>query len=188
MTKVVKNVNPQSGQSGLPAPGGGGLLGGLGSIFASGGLGSILGGALGGGSMPSSGGGALGGGGGLTALLPALLPAILNMLGNQSGTGQTGMHQLLDGMHAQGLGGVAQSWVGGGPNQPISATQAASAIGPDKLQQLSAESGLPAEQVSQGLAAILPGMVNHLTPGGTVPSSNEILNGIEGLRSELPHS
>lgn len=183
MGKVVKNVTNQGSQRGTANQGAGDILGSLGSGV----LGSILGGAIGGG-VGTKAGGASGGlrGGGIGALLPALLPSLLNMLGSQSGPGKTGLQQVLNGMHAQGLGDIARSWVGTGQNQSISPSQAADAVGPDLLSRLSAETGLPPDQVSQSLAAVLPDLVNHLTPDGTVPSATQLRDAIEGLRGGLP--
>jgi uncharacterized protein YidB (DUF937 family) len=179
MDELLKQLGGQSGQSGVSQQGAGDPLSGL---LGGGGLANILGGAVGGGLGASVGGG-MGGllGGGLGAMLPALLPSVLGMLGSRSGAGASGMHELLGGMHARGMGDVADSWVGTGENQPIEPAQVEQALGPDKLQQLSAQSGLPPEQVSQGLAAILPGLVNHLTPNGQVPSAEGVQQAIGGL-------
>jgi uncharacterized protein YidB (DUF937 family) len=174
MEDLSKKREGQGGQAGGSQPGAGGSA-----------LASVLSGAIGGGiggSMDGGVGGLLGGG--LGAMLPALLPSLLGMLGGASKPGQSGMHQLLDGMHAQGMGGVADSWVGTGDNQPIAPAQVEQALGADKVQQLSAESGLPPEQVSQGVAAILPGLVNHLTPDGQVPSAEQVQKAVAGLASE----
>jgi uncharacterized protein YidB (DUF937 family) len=155
MDELIKQLQGHGGQAG------GGLGAGL-----SGGIGGLL-------------------GGGAGAMLPTLLPSVLGMLGGGSGGGQTGMHQLLASMQAKGLGNVADSWVGPGPSQPISPDQAEQALGSDKVAQLSAQSGLPVEQVRQGLSAILPGLVNHLTPNGKVPAAGEVQNAIGGLLGGL---
>jgi uncharacterized protein YidB (DUF937 family) len=182
MDDLLKDLGGGTGQEGASAHAGADPLGGLGSLFGGSGLGSILGGALGGGIGATTGGG-LGGllGGGLGAMLPALLPGLLGMLGSSTANGQTGLHSLLDGMHATGSGTAADSWVGTGESQPVTPAQVEQALGPDKLQQLSAQSGLPPAQVSQGLAAILPALVNHLTPNGQVPSAEGVQTAIGGL-------
>ena len=128
-------------------------------------------------------GGGLGGmlGGGAGATLPALLPQVLGMLGGGAGKGQTGMHQLLDNMQSKGLGGVADSWVGPGPSQSITPAQAEQVMGPEKVKQLAAKSGLPVDQVRQGLATMLPGLVDHLTPNGQVPAASEVQSTVSSL-------
>jgi uncharacterized protein YidB (DUF937 family) len=170
----------------------GGLLGrgGLGSILgggsSSGGLGSILGGGSSAG-VNRTGSGGLGGtlGGGVAALIPTLLPAVLGMLGNKGPNGQSGMHQLIDDMHAGGLGDVAGSWVGTAPSQPISAAQVAQMLTPAQLAELSAKSGIPADQISAGVAAILPHAVSTLTPDGVVPDHAQVQAGAAQLQQAL---
>jgi uncharacterized protein YidB (DUF937 family) len=178
LKKLQGQADTGTGAATPGTPGQPGLGGMLGGMLGGGGLGGMLGGGVGG-----SLGGGLGGmvGGGMGAMLPMLLPAILGMLGGQGTGGQTGLHQLLGNLQSQGAGGVADSWVGTGENQPISAEQVRRVLGAEKLQQLSAQSNLPPEQVSEGLAAILPQIVDHLTPGGQVPSADELPQAISGL-------
>jgi len=145
-------------------------------------LGDVLGGLLGGGSGGA--GGAIGGSGGLAGILPVLLPLLLQMFGGGSG-GQTGMHKLLDGMHANGLGDVADSWVSGAPAKSITPAQAKQIVGPEKVKELSAQSGLPANQVAQGLSELLPNLVNHLTPNGQVPPAGQVQSAITGILGSL---
>ena len=173
--------------SGGPAGQGGGLGDLLGGLLSGGGLGSALGAGVGAGVGNAMGGG-IGSmfGGGLGAMLPALLPAVLGMLGGSSGgTGQSGMHQIVDAMQAKGLGDVAGSWVGTGANQPISAAQVEQVLSPEQLAELAAASGLPREQVSQGVAAVLPEIVNSLTPGGTLPDHAQVQATTAQLQSAL---
>lgn len=164
MDDLLKQITGQSGTSGGSAAG---PLGRLGDLLGGGGLGGGMGGAL---------------GGGLGAILPALLPSVLGMLGGGTG-GVTGMQQILDGMHATGHGEKASSWVGNGENQPVSPSEVEQALGPDRVQQLSADSGLPPEHVTQGVAAVLPALVNHLTPDGHVPSAEALRQAVGGLLS-----
>lgn len=172
MDELLKGLT--GGGQGQPAQGGGigDLLGGL---LGGGGLGSVLGAGVGAGVGNAMGGG-MGSmlGGGLGAMLPALLPAVLGMLGGKTAANQSGMHQLVDTMHANGMGDVAQSWVGTGPNQPITAGQVEQVLTPEQLAQLAAESGLPPEQVTQGVAAVLPDVVNSLTPDGSLPDHAQV--------------
>jgi uncharacterized protein YidB (DUF937 family) len=185
MDDLLKGITGGSGGQGQPGQGGGigDLLGGL---MGGGGLGSVLGAGLGAGAGNAMGGG-VGSmlGGGLGAMLPALLPAVLGMLGGNTGAGQSGMHQLVDTMHAKGMGDVAQSWVGTGANLPITAAQVEQLLTPEQLAQLGASSGLPADQVSQGVAAVLPDVVNHLTPDGRLPEHAQVQATTDQLQTAL---
>jgi uncharacterized protein YidB (DUF937 family) len=175
------------GQQSSGSSGGGGIGDLLGGLLGGGGIGSALGAGMGAGVGNAMGGG-MGSvlGGGLGALLPALLPAVLGMLGGKSGaSGQSGVHQLVDTMHAQGMGDVASSWVGTGANQPITAAQVEQLLTPEQLAQLAADSGLPPEQVSQGVAAVLPDVVNTLTPDGSLPDHAQVQATADQLRGAL---
>jgi uncharacterized protein YidB (DUF937 family) len=61
------------------------------------------------------------------------------------------------------------SWVGTGPNQPISADQMHRALGPELLQQLAAKAGMSVEDLTQKLAQVLPQAVDKMTPEGKLP-------------------
>jgi uncharacterized protein YidB (DUF937 family) len=135
--------------------------------------------------MPSI--GASGSGGLLSALgtLPALLPALLAMLGGLGSNGQSGLHQVMSSLEAQGLGHVGQSWVGDGPNQAVTAQQIEQALGSAQVGQLAAQTGLPESQVTQGVAAVLPSIVHSLTPTGQLPEPaqvSQLLGGLLGQR------
>ena len=65
-----------------------------------------------------------------------------------------------------GLGEQVQSWVGTGPNEPVDPDQLASALGPDKVNQLSSQTGIDVGALLPMLAAALPTIINALTPDG----------------------
>ena len=68
----------------------------------------------------------------------------------------------------QGLGATVKSWVGTGPNQPISPDQVQHALGTDTVSQLAAKAGIEVKDLLQKLSAALPQAIDKLTPGGTV--------------------
>ena len=74
-------------------------------------------------------------------------------------------------MESQGLGNTVNSWVGAGPNQPISAAQVHTAFGSDVIAELAAKAGLNPQDLAQKLAQALPQAINHLTPNGVVQPS-----------------
>ncbi len=111
-----------------------------------------------------------------------LLDHVLSTMNNPQTGGLTGM---IDQLKAGGLGSAVQSWIGGGPNQPVNGSQISSALGSAQIQQLATKFGLPADVVSGHLAQILPEVINHLTPGGTVPDQSMMSQGISLLRSKL---
>jgi uncharacterized protein YidB (DUF937 family) len=82
-----------------------------------------------------------------------------------------GLQGVVSEFERNGLGPTVRSWVGTGPNEPISADQVHQVLGPDLLQQLSAKSGLSVQELAQKLSQILPQAVDHMTPNGELPKS-----------------
>jgi len=82
-----------------------------------------------------------------------------------------GLQGVMNEFERNGLGPTVKSWVGTGPNQPISADQVQQVLGPELLQQLSAKSGLSVEELTQKLSHVLPQAVDRLTPDGKIPSA-----------------
>jgi uncharacterized protein YidB (DUF937 family) len=82
-----------------------------------------------------------------------------------------GLQGVVSEFERNGLGPTVRSWVGTGPNEPISADQVQQVLGPDLLQQLSAKSGLSVQDLAQKLSQILPQAVDHMTPNGELPKS-----------------
>jgi uncharacterized protein YidB (DUF937 family) len=80
-----------------------------------------------------------------------------------------GIQGVVSEFERNGLGPTVKSWVGTGPNQPISPEDLHKTLGPDLLQQLSEKSGLSVEELTQKLSQILPQAVDKLTPGGSIP-------------------
>lgn len=92
------------------------------------------------------------------------LMAVVAQLLQQSG----GLQGLLAKLQAGGLGEAAQSWVGTGANQPVSADQLGGALGPDLMASLGSLLGGNGQQASSVLAQVLPGLVDQMTPQGRV--------------------
>lgn len=86
---------------------------------------------------------------------------------------QGGLDQVLGQFQANGMGDAAASWVGTGANQPVDPAQIAQAFGP-QVEQLAAQSGLTPDQVSAGAAELLPGLVDSISPDGTMPESGQL--------------
>jgi uncharacterized protein YidB (DUF937 family) len=82
-----------------------------------------------------------------------------------------GLQGLVSEFERSGLGNTVKSWVGTGPNQPISTADVQRALGPDLLQQLSAKSGLSVQDLTDKLAQVLPQAVDRMTPDGSIPKT-----------------
>ena len=86
----------------------------------------------------------------------------------------SGLGGLLDKLQKGGLGNAANSWVGTGPNQPVSPGQLGSALGPNIIKTIAQRSGLSEEEITKQLSQVLPGVVDKLTPQGRLPTMAEL--------------
>jgi uncharacterized protein YidB (DUF937 family) len=132
-----------------------GLLDGL--------LGSVMGGMMGGGQAAPGTQGVQGGG-------SQMIQMALQVL-QQNG----GIEGLLAKFQQAGMGQQAQSWVGTGQNMPISPDVLSQILGQGQLGQIAQQMGMSHEQVAGGLAQALPGVVDHMTPGGEIPEEQNDL-------------
>jgi uncharacterized protein YidB (DUF937 family) len=112
---------------------------------------------------------------------PEVVNAVLDHLGNKNSGGLAGLVQTFE---SKGLGDVIQSWVGSGPNLPISAEQIQQVLGSSALTQLAQKAGVSPQVAASTLASVLPTMVDKLSPGGTI--QHELLqDGLNLLKTRL---
>jgi uncharacterized protein YidB (DUF937 family) len=159
--KAVQHFGNQPGQQ-APAPG----SPAAGANPAAGGLGGLLGGLFGGG----------GGGSSAASSLNELIPGGLGGLLGGAGAGGLltgGLGKLLQDFQNSGQGGAMQSWIGTGPNQPISPDDLESAVGNDTLDALAKRTGMNRDDLLAQLSQTLPGLVDKLTPNGRLPTQEE---------------
>ena len=81
-----------------------------------------------------------------------------------------GLPGVVNEFERNGLGATISSWVGTGPNQPISSGDLRRTLGPDLLQQLAAKTGISIEELTEKLAQVLPQAVDKMTPDGKIPT------------------
>lgn len=99
-----------------------------------------------------------------------------------------GLDGLASRFEDQGLGDVISSWIGTDRNQPVSAEQIESAIGSERIHKVADFLGFSSEDVSNGLAAVLPRIIDLLTPDGRVPEQGELEQEVSEFRDKLPKS
>lgn len=114
--------------------------------------------------------------GGNGNLLKVLLPLLAGGAGGLGGLGG-----LLSKFNQSGHGSKAQSWVSTGANEPISPDEVEQALGADQVAKLAADAGVSHDEAKSGLATMLPGLVDKLTPGGNLPDAGQIGGLIKGL-------
>ncbi len=111
----------------------------------------------------------------------SLVDEAMSIIQNQPG----GLGGLLQQFESQGLGGVVQSWVGSGQNQPVTADAVQQVLGNDTVQQLADKLGIDPSQAAAGLSQVLPHLVDHLTPGGQIPDGGLLAEGLSAFKSKF---
>jgi len=81
-----------------------------------------------------------------------------------------GLGELIDQFTNNGEGKTAESWIGKGPNEPITDSQMEKTLGPDLIDSLVKQTGLSREELLARLSKTLPEAVDKLTPDGQVPA------------------
>ncbi len=104
-------------------------------------------------------------GGGLGGVLGGLL-------GGAAGSGALG--GMLDKFKGAGAEEQAASWVSTGENQPIDAATVEKALGTEAIDEIASETGHSRQEVEDGLAKVIPGMVDALTPNGELPDDDTL--------------
>jgi uncharacterized protein YidB (DUF937 family) len=85
-----------------------------------------------------------------------------------------GLGELLERFKQSGQVDTAKSWVNTGPNKPCTADQLEQAIGPEVLETLSRQTGLPRDELVSRLCRELPDAVDKYTPEGRLPTEAEL--------------
>jgi uncharacterized protein YidB (DUF937 family) len=97
----------------------------------------------------------------------SMMQAALQML-QQNG----GLPGIISKFQNGGMGAHVGSWVGTGANMPINGSQIQEILGSGAIGEIAQQLGLSHGDASSGLAQVLPGIINQLTPGGQVPEDH----------------
>jgi uncharacterized protein YidB (DUF937 family) len=101
-----------------------------------------------------------------------LASGLLQMIQSQPG----GLQGLVQTFHDKGMGGLVSAWVSTGPNPPITADQVHQVLGSDQVKALAAKVGISPDVAGNAIAQLLPGLVDKLTPNGSVPDHGNVLD------------
>ncbi len=82
-----------------------------------------------------------------------------------------GLGGLTEKFQQAGLGDVIGSWIGHGHNLPVSPGQISGVLGSETLQAIARQLGVDPVQASAQLSQVLPGLIDKLTPHGTLPEA-----------------
>jgi uncharacterized protein YidB (DUF937 family) len=111
------------------------------------------------------------GGGGLGDLLGGLTGGAA--AGGLGGLLSGGLGDLLKQFQQHGQDDKAQSWVSTGPNKPVTPREIEQALGAERIEWLTQQTGMSREELLAGLSRELPDAVDKLTPEGRVPTEQE---------------
>jgi uncharacterized protein YidB (DUF937 family) len=124
-------------------------------------------------------GGLLGGGGNASPMQGVLT----NLLGGRQqqdqgyqgqGMSQGGLGGLVSAFSQAGLGDVVQSWIGHGPNQPVSPDQLRNVFGDQQVEAMAGQSGMGSTDFLSQLSQHLPRAVDGMTPNGRLPDEGTV--------------
>lgn len=155
----------------------GGLVGNSqrgGNIGSGGGLGDILGSVLGGQTTRGS-------FGGKGMLIAFLMPMVLNWIKRNGG-----LSGALAKITNMGYGNQARSWMSNQEvNDNLDPNEIHHLFDEREIQQVAAHTGANELEVRQGLAELLPEVMNQLTPNGNLDNESDANNEIDQIVSQL---
>lgn len=158
----------------------GGLLGNSRQNTSAGDLGSVLGSVLGQGGLSRGGLPQQSGGFNKSTLLLALLPVVLAYIQKNGG-----LSGVLGKFSNNGMGNKAQSWVNNADNDGIDAGDIQRLFGEQEIQAACAQTGASESEVCQGIAELLPKVVNDLTPQGDLSTEQQANDEIAQILAQM---
>lgn len=96
-----------------------------------------------------------------------------------------GLLGLVNTLRQLGLDDVVSSWISTGENKPISPEQVQNALGEGQINQMAQNMGVSHQEVSTGLAGLLPQLIDKLTPDGKLPEGSVLDQGLELLKKRF---
>ena len=114
----------------------------------------------------------------------AVADALKGLLGEQGGELDLAG---LAGRFAQSgeLGNILGSWLGDGANAPISASSLMDVLGSDRVSAFAGELGVNSDTAAEGLAAVVPQMLDKASSGGSLLDMAGGLDGVMGAAKSL---
>lgn len=111
----------------------------------------------------------------------ALVAALVGLIADPKGGGFGGF---IDRFRKAGLGSAVDSWISTGDNTPLSKDQVEAALGSDTINSVAEKAGVDSGTAASTLGSIIPGVVDTLTPDGTIPDESSLLSRIGGFLSD----
>lgn len=123
-----------------------------------------------------------------SGVVRALLPVVLGMLADRRGAAVPdlgGLDGLLEQLTRIGYGRQARSWVGTGANEPVPADAWTDVFGREQLAAIASQAGVGEDEAGAALSALLPRVVDGLTPEGKVPAARDLRARIDAYAARL---
>ena len=92
-----------------------------------------------------------------------------------SGGGSSRIDTIVSVLKQNGMEEKVTSWVGNGANASVDASEIQSALDSGTISELASELGIDASKVAPILAALLPVIINQLTPDGQAGNDGSLL-------------
>lgn len=125
-------------------------------------------------------------GGSSTGGMPAGLDQVLGQVLSGGGAGGAGgLGGLISKFDQAGMGDIIKGWISTGPNPGISGDQLSKVLGNEQVAAIAKQLGVDPSAAMGQLSAILPGLVDKMTPDGNVPQNLDIQGQLGGLLGGL---
>ena len=106
------------------------------------------------------------------------LGAILSLINSPQVGGLAGLQSMFQ---QGGLGHIMSSWIGNGPNLPVSANQLQNVLHGGSLQQAAQQAGMDSSQFTNTMSTLLPHLVDKVSPNGQLPDASALQQMLKGL-------
>ncbi|WP_345541476.1 YidB family protein [Variovorax defluvii] len=105
--------------------------------------------------------------------------------GGGVGGGLGGLGDLLGQLTQKGYGRQAQSWVGTGANEALPPQAIDDVFGQDELHRIAQQAGVNDDEARAGLSELLPDLVDHFTPSGSMPDGEQLSASVDDYLRRL---
>ena len=112
-----------------------------------------------------------------------VMSALGGLLGGDDG--ELDLGDILSKFQGGGLASMAMSWLGDGDNEGISASQVMDILGNDKVSEFAGKVGIDAPTASDGLAGMIPKLIDQGSEGGGLLDMAGGADGLLGMAKKL---
>ncbi len=115
--------------------------------------------------------------------LDSITSALGGLLTDSSGNLDLG--SIVSGLQEKGLGSIAESWLGDGENEAISADSVKDLFGSEKISQIASQLNTDEGSILNGLSEALPQIMDKSSSGGSLLDSIGGMDGVLNMAKKL---